>query len=109
MKRKFNILGARQANLNKEYVERLEKHNTYVAPPHMLRMRSMRPDPASLPALTVEDVAKHKDDADGIWVSCLGYVVKPTSIWFKSHRGRDLTTRMLMQFHGIPMDDNDDR
>ena len=48
-------------------------------------------------------------DGDDVWTGALGYVVRPKAIFFSSHKGRDLTTRMLMQFHGIPLDDNDDR
>ena len=44
-----------------------------------------------------------------ILVSILGYVIDVGKTWFKIHRGRDITSRMLMQFHDIPVDINDDR
>ena len=52
--------------------------------------------------------SRHTTDGD-MWVSVLGYVVDVGKNWFKIHRGRDITTRALMQFHDIPMDINDDR
>ena len=94
--------------MNPDYIEKLEKRETYTASSHILALRSKRPDPSSLPPVTVEEMAKHAD-GDDVWTGALGYVVKPRAIFFSSHKGRDLTTRMLMQFHGIPMDDNDDR
>ena len=100
--------GARQAKLNEDYIGDLEKRATYTAPSHILELRSRRPDPASLPTVTVEEMAAHAD-GDDVWTGALGYVVRPKAIFFSSHKGRDLTTRMLMQFHGIPLDDNDDR
>lgn len=66
------------------------------------REKKMKDD---LPEITNEDLWKHK--VEDPWVSVLGFVVKQNSV-FSSHKGRDITTRMLMQFHGIPMDDNDD-
>ena len=42
-------------------------------------------------------------------VACLGYVYEPEKIPFTAHKGRDITSRSLMQFHGIPLDDNDDK
>ena len=54
------------------------------------------------------DLFRHTTDGD-TWVSILGYVIDVGKTWFKIHRGRDITSRMLMQFHDIPMDINDDR
>ena len=54
------------------------------------------------------DLSRHTTDGD-TWVSILGYVIDVGKNWFKIHRGRDITSRMLMQFHDIPMDINDDR
>ena len=101
--------GARQANLNPGYIAKLEGQATYAAPPHVLELRSRRLAPSALPPVTLEELAAHGDGSDDVWTGALGYVVRPKAIFFSSHKGRDLTTRMLMQFHGIPMDDNDDR
>jgi len=56
---------------------------------------------------TAEQLGQHKPPNEDTWISCLGYIVKCTS-YFASHKGRDITSRVLMQFHGIPMDANDD-
>ena len=48
-------------------------------------------------------------------MSCLGFVIRPDpSSWEPEwltkmgHSGRDFTTKWLLHFHGIPMDDYDD-
>lgn len=109
-KRYLGVLckGARQAGLKPEYIDKLANHETYQPPQWILDARKLRPDPKTLKEVTVQELAGHK--GEGFWVSCLGYVVQPKQEWlFESHKGRDTTTRVLMQFHGIPMDDNDDR
>ncbi len=77
-----------------------------------MAMRAKRPPLADLKPITRAELSAHSspDAPDGgAWACVLGYVVKPTAgPWFPSHRGRDLTTRMLCQFHGIGMDENDD-
>ena len=101
------VKGAKQAGLDPDYIDKLSKRPVYQPDEVTLQARKERPDPDSLKEITVEELAKHKDDDDEIWIACLGYVL-PAKPWFKAHRGRDITTRVLMQFHGIPMDDNDD-
>ena len=104
----FFLEGARQAGLNYEYIMKLASHPTYQPPQWILDARKDRPNPDDLPEVTVEELAKHKGQGD-LWIGCLGYIVKVHGDWaFPSHKGRDITSRMLMQFHGIPMDDNDD-
>lgn len=72
-----------------------------------MALRSKRGDPAFLPEITVAQLAEHKTGE--VWVAVHGYVVKPGDRWyFGSHKGRDVTSRVLMQFHGIPLDDYDD-
>ena len=100
------VKGAKQAGLKPEYIEKLSKRPVYQPDEITLQARKDRPDPDSLKEISVEELAKHKIDPDA-WVACLGYVV-PAKPYFGAHRGRDITTRVLMQFHGIPMDDNDD-
>ena len=99
------VKGAKQAGLNPDYVDALSKTETWTAPDWVIDLRAKtRPkNGQGLKLVTKDELAQHKD-----WTSCLGFVVKPVKIWFPSHKGRDLTSRMLMQYHGIPMDDNDD-
>ena len=106
---RFLFSGAKQANLREDYIAKLSETSTYQPSEWIKKMRlETRVDPSKLATLTVEDVAKHKDQGD-VWIGCLGYVVNLKNGWsFPSHRGRDVTTRVLMQYHGIPMDDNDD-
>ena len=60
--------------------------------------------------ISVQELSRHVSDGD-TWVSILGYVIDVGTIskWLKNYKGRDSTTRYLMQFHDIPMDINDDR
>lgn len=100
------IKGAKQAGLNKAYIEKLASHEVYVADEATKKARKERPDPKTLKEISVEELAQHSDQ--DTWVAVLGYVVKANS-FFSSHRARDMTSRALMQYHGIPLDDNDDR
>ncbi len=100
------VKGAKQAGLDSKYIEQLSKRPVYQPDEVTLQARQERPHPDSLKEITVEELSKHKEDPDA-WVACLGYVL-PAKPYFRAHRGRDITTRVLMQFHGIPMDDNDD-
>jgi len=109
-KRYLGVLckGARQAGLKEEYIASLDALPTYNYKDHpeVLVARQQREKlKGSLQEITNEQLCKHKNSDP--WVSVLGFVIKQNSV-FGSHKGRDITTRMLMQFHGIPMDDNDD-
>jgi len=109
-KRYLGVLckGARQAGLNAEYIKILEALPTYNYKDHpeVMKAREERAEIAKdLKEITNEELWSHK--LEDPWVSCLGYVIKQNSA-FASHKGRDITTRVLMQYHGIPMDDNDD-
>lgn len=97
--------------MDKEYIKRLESHPTYSPPEWLIQLRKSRPNPEDLAPVTVEELAEHTSQENGLWVACLGYVVQLNkSQWaLGAHRGRDVTTRTLMQFHGIPLDDNDDK
>jgi len=102
--------GARQAGLDPEYISKLASHPVYRSEDHpeALQAREERNMAKSgLREVTRKELLDHK--AEDTWVSCLGFVIKAEgSNWFGSHKGRDITTRTLMQFHGIPLDDNDD-
>ena len=104
------VKGARKAGLREDYIKRLESTPTYQPSEETLKIRQSLPSPENLPKITVEELAKHngKDEANyPTRVSVLGYVIE-ASPWFGSHRGRDITTRFMMHYHAIPMDDNDD-
>ena len=97
------VKGAKQAGLNPDYIAKLARHPVYKASPAALKAREARPDPDTLKEITVEELAQRQD-----WIGVLGYIVQ-TSSHFGSHKCRDITSRALMQFHGIPLDDNDDK
>ena len=103
------VKGAVQAGLKEEYIARLRalpaydsRQETAVVAARVARARLA----GRLPLVTVTQLAEHR--TGDTWVSVLGLVVRQTS-YFASHSGRDITSRVLMQFHGIPLDDNDDR
>lgn len=109
-KRYIGVLckGAKQAGLKEEYLAKLDAIPTYNYQnhPEVLKAREERANIiSSLKEITNEELWMHKTEDP--WVSALGFVIKQNSA-FGSHKGRDITTRVLMQYHGIPMDDNDD-
>ena len=63
-----------------------------------------------LKPISIQELSRHVKDGD-TWVSILGYVINVGTLsnWLEIYKGRDSTTRYLMQFHDIPMDINDDR
>ena len=77
-----------------------------------MKFRKNRPNPEDLKEISKDELAQHKN-----WLSCLGYVIDITELHhnenkteiFSSHSGRDISSRMLMHFHGIGMDANDDK
>ncbi len=104
------VKGARQAGLKEKYIKKLEAREPVKPPQWIFDLRKLQrlEDVSGMKLFTKEELAASKSDNDNVLLSVLGYVVKPKSVWFGSHKGRDLTSRMLMQYHGIPMDDNDD-
>ncbi|GMH96415.1 hypothetical protein TrVE_jg10123 [Triparma verrucosa] len=116
--RYLNILvsGARDAGLDPTYIDRLAERPTYKPSPSVLSLRSEIPELGSLPPMTVEELAKTKEDVDeddpdsNVHVSIHGLIFRlpKSKVFFKSHRGRDITARFSRHFRGISMDANDD-
>jgi len=96
------VKGAEQVGLKESYIEKLKAHPVYEPNEAVLRARARRPAPGDLPEITVEQLAQNSD-----WLSSCGYVMEVDG-GFRSHRARDVTTRNLKQYLGIPMDDTDD-
>lgn len=107
-KRYLNILikGAVQLGLDNDYIQRLNSTTRYEASEKILQIRQSRPKPQDLPLISIQELAEHSSKND-TWVSILGFVIdmKDSFAW---KRGRDLTTRYLMQIEDIAMDKNDD-
>ncbi len=92
-------LGAEHAGLKKEYIDMLKSLPTYVPAPETLAKRASLPEPEDLPTMSVETLARHdgrKREDFPTHVAVMGYVFD-THPGFSSHRGRDITTRMLHQ------------
>jgi gamma-glutamylcyclotransferase (GGCT)/AIG2-like uncharacterized protein YtfP len=99
--------GAQQAGLDPTYITALAARQVYSSGQEVAVARQEREEARlSLKEVTVEELATHRTE-EPCWVSCLGFVLKVGS-WLGSHEGRNITSRVLMQFHGIPMDKNDD-
>ena len=104
------IKGALAAGLKQDYIDNvLRKFPTYKPPECILQMRKRRGQLRDHPEVTMEELAKHKED-DDTWLSVLGFVVKPVkgSVFFRVHRGRDITARQLMHYKQISLEKNDD-
>ena len=101
--------GAKKLGLAQSYLTMLGSLPTYSSAtrPEVLQARAERENARDgLKLITREELAGHKTDSP--WISCLGFVVNKYNWFLGSHKGRDITSRVLMQFHGIPLDDNDD-
>lgn len=96
------VRGAKLAGLHPDYVKMLETHPVYTPNEATLKARRERPALESLPEITLEQLSDRKD-----CVSCLGYVMLADEGRL-SHRGRDITTRALINYHGVSLDDYDD-
>jgi hypothetical protein len=109
--RYLNVLvsGAREAGLDPGYIERLAARPTYKPSAHTLALRAQLPELGSLPPMTVEELAATKESVDEddpespVHTSIHGYVLRlpKSNVFFKSHRGRDLTARFTRHFRGI--------
>ncbi len=82
-----------------EYIQKLKSLPTYVPSEETLAKRRALPSPDDLPQITVAELAKHNGKNAPEYparVAVLGYVIDSSS-WFGSHKGRDITTRMIHQ------------
>ena len=105
------VKGAQQAGLDPNYIEKLSKQPTYKPNDAVLKARKERSEKVEeLDEITVEQLSKNEN-----WVSCLGYVFEHEKVSFRSLgpntrilivRGRDITIRTLLHFHGIDLDDD---
>ena len=108
------IKGAQQAGLDPNYIKKLSKQPTYKPNDAVLKARKERSERVEeFDEITVEQLSKNEN-----WVSCLGYVFEHEKVSFRSVgpnsrilivRGKDITIRTLLHFHGMTLDDNDDK
>eukprot|EP00947_MAST-08B_sp_MAST-8B-sp1_P005408 g5408.t1 len=110
------VSGAKAAGLDETYIAALAKTPTYVPSAETLALRGQLPPLASLPGMTVEELAATNQgeaaasDEAPAYASLFGYVFKlpKKKVYFRSHRGRDCTARFSRHFRGISMDQDDD-
>ena len=108
--------GARQAGLDPSYIDKLASLPVYRADKHpeVVAARKAREEIRSgLRQVSRAELLEHKTKDP--WVSCLGLVIRPDPATWEpgwltkmGHTGRDFTTKWLIHFNGIPMDDYDD-
>ena len=123
--RYLNLLidGAVESGLDPQYIDRLRYTKTYTADENTILRRKTLPAPESLSPISAMDLFSTKADSLGTnldtyspqagkfaHVAVLGYIFKmPRSrCYFNSHLGRDITSRSLRHFRGLPLDKNDD-
>ena len=106
-RRYLNIIkkGATNIGLKPEYLAKLNEIQPYQPSEAVLQIRQNRPKPSELPLITVDELFATKNSTQH-WISVLGYIVDIGRSYKRS--GRDLTTRILMGYHDIPKDKNDD-
>ena len=113
-RRYLNLLinGAKAAGLKDTYIQRLEQVECYEPTESTMALRRKLPLPKDLKLMTVNELAATRSSTDTKYthVAIFGYILKleKNQVWFRSHKGRDLTARFSRHFRGISMDENDD-
>jgi len=97
------VRGARKVGLSEAYLKQLGAHHTYEPTTATLKARSNIPSLQSLPQVTCSELAGLSDEEEVCHVSCLGYVVRvpKAKIFVGSHRGTDITQRVLCEWRGL--------
>ena len=103
--------GAREHNLDANYIENLAKHPTYSPPKEIIEKRSLLPSPDTLPKISYT-VLKEMGYSDGkTHLAVLGYVfaLPVEKIFLTEQVGNDNTARLIKWLHNQPTDgENDD-
>eukprot|EP00457_Paulinella_chromatophora_P011153 gb/GEZN01011280.1/.p1 GENE.gb/GEZN01011280.1/~~gb/GEZN01011280.1/.p1 ORF type:complete len:335 (+),score=36.36 gb/GEZN01011280.1/:104-1108(+) len=110
------VRGARMAGLHSTYIAKLQNTKTYTASADTLRAReTVLVQRANLPPMTAAELAQFQSAGNGpaervTRVSVLGIVIEApeSKVWFRSHRLRDVTFRMVKQWAGLALDEDDD-
>jgi len=102
------VKGATQANLKPEYIRKLKNIEVYTPTKETLAQRQKTLDISDdLPQMTVAELAEFKQSIP-TRTSVLGYVFEYNGGMFTSHKGRDITTRMICHYSGLSADKTDD-
>ncbi|PAA92848.1 hypothetical protein BOX15_Mlig011547g5, partial [Macrostomum lignano] len=101
------INGAKAAGLNKDYIARLEATPVYKPSAETLAKRAALTS-ATYPTKEMTQEALGKDLSH--FVSVFGYIIDagPSTGFFSSHRGKDITNRMLRHYLNLPLDSVED-
>lgn len=94
----------REAELAADYVDEVSKTATYKVGRVTLKARADLPPMEELREISLEELADIGDVDQAAHVSILGYIfrVPKAKIFVGSHRGRDVTARVLRQWRGEP-------
>eukprot|EP00408_Alexandrium_pacificum_P025194 CAMPEP_0171204342 /NCGR_PEP_ID=MMETSP0790-20130122/25992_1 /TAXON_ID=2925 /ORGANISM="Alexandrium catenella, Strain OF101" /LENGTH=390 /DNA_ID=CAMNT_0011669841 /DNA_START=72 /DNA_END=1244 /DNA_ORIENTATION=- len=94
----------REGGLAADYIDSVAKTPIYKVGTVTLKARQDLPPPHELKEVTCEELADIGDVDQASHVACLGYVfrVPKAKIYVGSHRGREVTARVLRQFRGEP-------
>lgn len=101
------VNGATAAGLDKDYIARLQAHDVYRPTPETLAKRAALVA-GDYPTLDMTRECLGEDPSH--FISVYGFIVKlgPPSGFFASHRGRDITNRMVRHFLNLPLDEAND-
>lgn len=103
------VKGAKENNLDENWIRKLENLPVYNPSVETLSMRAALPPPSALPTMTVAELKRHNGTKEGLPVltSSCGYIFEHKP-YFKSYYGRDVTYRHVLHARGINLDANDD-
>ena len=105
-KRYLNLIitGAKEAQIEPEYIKWLEAQPYYITPQNIKEKRQNMPQPDTLPKYSYRELRKEIREGNQkyVFVGLLGYIlkVKKRDVGFQSHVGRDITARQLRHLRG---------
>lgn len=101
------INGAKAAGLDKEYIARLEATPVYKPSAETLAKRASS-IAGNHPVKEMTKASLGEDPSH--FVSIFGYIINagPPTGFFASHRGKDITNRMVRHYLNLPLDDAED-
>jgi len=110
--KKILIQGARETQLDEQWISKLEQMPHYVPSEKTLSLRGKLPAISSPPVMTIEELKPYtgqedKKDQFPPLISSCGYIFQFTENWFHVFHGRDITIRNVLQCRGVNVNTND--
>jgi len=116
------VRGAVESGLDEAYINKLRQTKTYTPDKEAIARRKTLPAGKDLPPMSVNELRATRaetlgKEVDGVktpgefaFVAILGYIIKMerAKCTMMSHLGRDITSRNLRQWRGLPLDKDDD-